>query len=380
MTEPDAQTHLSRNVCPPFEAYNGKDPYIFVSYSHADSPLVYPEMASLWEQGYRIWYDEGIDPGNEWPEEVAFALAGCALFVAFISPHAIASPNVRNEIHFALGRKKPFLAIHLVETQLPVGLELSMGTIQAVMKYRMAPDRYRRKLDKTLSPALRFDGHADEPVATAAPPPVTPPEECFAENDREIEMCLKYNDFLGLVAAYANRSALLVNDGRAAEAVEALRCAEKITSEHQLHAMEQPIEAIWKGLIDVLGDRAAELRTTGDIKGALRHWEQQEVICRDRRDLDTLETSLRQQAITLAKADDIEGAMIKFKEQEDMARQSGKPLNVARSLLAQAGALHDASLNDRAIPCAQEAEEIATEAGLHSLSRIARGLLTRARS
>ncbi|MEJ2087913.1 MAG: hypothetical protein P8Y69_05460 [Gammaproteobacteria bacterium] len=44
----------------PFPAYRGEEPYIFVSYSHADAESVYPDLAWLHEQGINVWYDEGI--------------------------------------------------------------------------------------------------------------------------------------------------------------------------------------------------------------------------------------------------------------------------------------------------------------------------------
>lgn len=133
----------------PFEAYVGEKPYIFVSYAHKDGNHVFPEIRSLHERGYRIWYDEGIDPGNEWPEEVAKALAGATLFLVFISLAAVQSQNVRNEINFALNRQKSFLAVYLEDTQLPPGLELRMGDIQAIMKWRMTDDRYQQKITKS---------------------------------------------------------------------------------------------------------------------------------------------------------------------------------------------------------------------------------------
>ena len=141
---PDTDLHA------PFEAYTGKEPYIFVSYAHKDSALVFPELVALKAKGYRIWYDEGIDPGNEWPEAIANALVGCAYFVVYITPNAVTSRNVRNEINFGLNKGLPFLAIHLVETQLPAGLELRMGDIQAIMRFKMTAESYERKLEKTL--------------------------------------------------------------------------------------------------------------------------------------------------------------------------------------------------------------------------------------
>lgn len=139
----------------PFEAYTGPGEYIFVSYAHKDSAIVYPELSILHQASYRIWYDEGIDPGNEWTEEIARALAGAASFIVFITASAIQSRNVRSEINFALNRNKNFLAVHLEDVELPPGLELRMGDIQAIMKWRMSPAQYMRKLEKALPAGVR---------------------------------------------------------------------------------------------------------------------------------------------------------------------------------------------------------------------------------
>jgi len=39
----------------PFPAYQGDQPYIFVSYAHEDAELVYPEIQWLKDQGFNIW-------------------------------------------------------------------------------------------------------------------------------------------------------------------------------------------------------------------------------------------------------------------------------------------------------------------------------------
>lgn len=154
-------------VQPQFEAYAGDQPYLFASYSHKDAASVFPELIYLRDQGYRVWYDEGIDPGNEWPEEIAKALEGAAFFIVFISPSAATSRNVRNEITFALDANKPFLAIHITETKLPSGLQLTIGAIQAIMKFRMTDDAYRRKLEKTLPQLLKTAKPITEPEVNA---------------------------------------------------------------------------------------------------------------------------------------------------------------------------------------------------------------------
>jgi hypothetical protein len=140
---------------PPFEAYIGEESFLFVSYSHKDATSVYRELDHLHRLGFRIWYDEGIDPGNEWPEEVARALDRSSFFLVFISPRSVESQNVRNEIHFALNNKKPFLAVYIEDTALPKGLELRMGDIQAIFQYRMNADRYHRQMEKSLPNSLK---------------------------------------------------------------------------------------------------------------------------------------------------------------------------------------------------------------------------------
>jgi molecular chaperone DnaK len=135
---------------PPFESYTGNAPYIFVSYSHRDSSIVYLELKTLNSLGYRIWYDESINPGNDWSEEIAKAINKSAYFIVFISPNAVESKNVRNEINFALQKNKTFLAVHIFETNLPDGLELNISRLQAIIKYQMDDYTYLKKIEKAL--------------------------------------------------------------------------------------------------------------------------------------------------------------------------------------------------------------------------------------
>ena len=118
-----------------FAAYEGPEDYIFVSYSHKDTEKVVPIMEKLRELGCRIWYDEGITPGSEWPEDIARHLNGCAMAIAFISPNSMASVNCRREINFALSKQKPFLSVVLEPTEMPLGMELQLSAQQSVLRY-----------------------------------------------------------------------------------------------------------------------------------------------------------------------------------------------------------------------------------------------------
>ena len=53
------------------KAYTGKLPFIFVSYAHANRDIVYPIIELLQNNGYHVWYDEGLRIGNDWRDELA---------------------------------------------------------------------------------------------------------------------------------------------------------------------------------------------------------------------------------------------------------------------------------------------------------------------
>lgn len=160
----------------PFPAYHGDEPYIFVSYAHLDHEKVFARIKDFHDRGYRIWYDEGIAPGNEWTAEIAAALKDCALFVVMITPNSVASGNCKNEINFAISRKKPFIAIHLEPTTLSDDLELQIGTKQAILEYGMTPEEYIYKYTNAFQ---RFGILPDEKEKEGGDPvdsgPVSPP-------------------------------------------------------------------------------------------------------------------------------------------------------------------------------------------------------------
>jgi Leucine-rich repeat (LRR) protein len=94
-------------------AYEGSEPYIFVSYAHKDSEAVLPVIQALYGKKYRIWYDEGIAPGSEWPENIALHLKKASAVMVFVSDHYLASPNCKNELRVADEQKKKTIQIAL---------------------------------------------------------------------------------------------------------------------------------------------------------------------------------------------------------------------------------------------------------------------------
>ena len=145
----------------PFEAYSGSEPYIFVCYAHADADDVYSELSWLRDDGFHIWYDEGTEPGASWRDEVASAVMQSSLFLIFISPSSVKSAVCLQELNLALTYERKILAVHLSETLLPPGMELSLNDKQAIIKDDYSESEFRNKLFRTLNKQV-FDWKTDE--------------------------------------------------------------------------------------------------------------------------------------------------------------------------------------------------------------------------
>jgi TIR domain len=149
-------SRLTPMVKPPIEAYRGNKPYVFASYSHKNMKEVFAVIKKLADARFRVWYDEGIEPGNEWPEEVGKALTGCQLFLVFMSPYAMESRNVRNEINFASSENKAVMVVNLQPVELSEGMKLQIGTVQFINKHEMADTDFIEKMKRVLDPVLRL--------------------------------------------------------------------------------------------------------------------------------------------------------------------------------------------------------------------------------
>lgn len=134
----DESSYLKR----PFKAYSGDKPFIFISYAHKDAKLVFRDIKRFHDEGYPVWYDQGLTPGQEWDDEIARALMRCSLLVVFISKNSMASKNVQDEIKMALNRDIDVVPIYLEETELPPSLELRLSNKHAIMKYLATDSDY----------------------------------------------------------------------------------------------------------------------------------------------------------------------------------------------------------------------------------------------
>ena len=119
----------------PEKPYTGNEPYVFISYAHKDKDEVFDIISRLQQEGCRVWYDEGIDPGTEWDEYIAGHIADCGCVISFISGNYINSNNCKDEINFARDLDKPRMLVYLEKTSLPLGMSMRLGRLQAIHAY-----------------------------------------------------------------------------------------------------------------------------------------------------------------------------------------------------------------------------------------------------
>jgi hypothetical protein len=128
--------------------------YVFVCYAHDERILVLEQIAWLRANGFEIWFDEAIEAGNRWSEDLARAVEGCAAVLYFLSPKSASSRYCLDEIHFALECGRPIVPAEIEPVTLTPGLRLSLGGTHRIFMYKMDPDGFREKLASGLRAAM----------------------------------------------------------------------------------------------------------------------------------------------------------------------------------------------------------------------------------
>ena len=129
--------------------YKGTEPYIFVSYAHRDRERVFPVIEWLQMEGYRVWYDEGIDPGTEWDEMIAEQIEESRIFLAMMSANYLSSSNCRDELYYAREMEKDRALIYLEQVELARGMRMRLSRTQNIHKYTYTDEEefYRKLCD-----------------------------------------------------------------------------------------------------------------------------------------------------------------------------------------------------------------------------------------
>ena len=148
-------------------AQDRSGPYLFVCYAHDQRDLVVREIDWLRQQGFEVWFDEAIEAGQRWSEDLALAIEGCAAMVFFMSPRSLSSRYCLDEIHFALECGRPIVPVEVEPSELTPGLRLSLGGTHRIFMHRMTGTDFRQKLARGLRSAI--EGRQPQVRGIAAP-------------------------------------------------------------------------------------------------------------------------------------------------------------------------------------------------------------------
>ncbi|HBB95829.1 MAG TPA: toll/interleukin-1 receptor domain-containing protein [Blastocatellia bacterium] len=79
---------------------------VFISYASKDEALARKLTASLEDAGLDAWYDKReILPGDNWAEKISQGLKESNAMVVLLTPQALQSDAVQNNISYALGQE-----------------------------------------------------------------------------------------------------------------------------------------------------------------------------------------------------------------------------------------------------------------------------------
>src|SRR5512138_976882 len=85
---------------------------IFISYSRRDQEFVTRLASDLNEHVAGVWFDQSaIQPGEKWRDEIMEGIRECKAFVLVLSPDAMESQYVREEVQQALALGKTIFPV-----------------------------------------------------------------------------------------------------------------------------------------------------------------------------------------------------------------------------------------------------------------------------
>ena len=126
-----------------FKPYEGKDPYIFMSFDPSDKQTALHIIEGLCTRGYRVWYSE-TDPADiSQLDHIADRLDNCGVFVALVSAATQQSQSGKREINYAISKWQEPVVVYLEQVELSLGMQMQLSTAD-VFYYRdyKSPDAF----------------------------------------------------------------------------------------------------------------------------------------------------------------------------------------------------------------------------------------------
>ncbi len=113
--------------------YSENKPHIFVSYSHKDTDEVFPLIGQLTVDGYRVWYDGGIEPATDWLEYITNQVISCEYMLCMISDKYADSHYCVQEMDIALHHGKKIVPVYLDEKRMESHRQSQLDRFQGLI-------------------------------------------------------------------------------------------------------------------------------------------------------------------------------------------------------------------------------------------------------
>jgi len=95
---------------------------VFISYARPDKKFARRLANDLNKEGIESWWDFGLQGGQDWQKEIERAIKQCDYFLVALTPDAVLSEWVGNEILYASNAQKTIIPLHLKKCEVPIGL------------------------------------------------------------------------------------------------------------------------------------------------------------------------------------------------------------------------------------------------------------------
>jgi hypothetical protein len=118
-------------------------PQYFLSYARADTQFALKLADDLRASGVDVWVDQyDINPSTHWDRAIEAALRDCAAVVVVLSPRAVASENVLDEVGFAIDHGKGVIPVLHEACNIPIRIS-RLQRVDFTGDYQAALERCR---------------------------------------------------------------------------------------------------------------------------------------------------------------------------------------------------------------------------------------------
>lgn len=138
---------MTQTVKIDLNSYEGDEPYIFISYSHADTADVYEVLKLIDKEKFRFWYDDTMEIGEDFRDELRVRIQNCAAFLLFVSEASMGSKYCGMEIVTAFKYDKKIYPVFLSDdVAIPAALKMILENLQHVKGISSGSEKYLQKL------------------------------------------------------------------------------------------------------------------------------------------------------------------------------------------------------------------------------------------